>query len=67
MTTTTTATTPLPADNPLWDAPNLLFTPHVGGDDEQANERILDAWADNVRRYLKDEPLRHLVDKAKGY
>ena len=22
---------PLPADHPLWDAPNLLLTPHVGG------------------------------------
>lgn len=23
---------PLPADDPLWDAPNVLITPHVGGD-----------------------------------
>ena len=22
---------PLPADHPLWDCPNLLITPHVGG------------------------------------
>ena len=22
---------PLPADHPLWSAPNLLITPHVGG------------------------------------
>jgi phosphoglycerate dehydrogenase-like enzyme len=22
---------PLPADHPLWDAPNLVLTPHVGG------------------------------------
>jgi phosphoglycerate dehydrogenase-like enzyme len=22
---------PLPADNPLWDAPNLLMTPHIAG------------------------------------
>ena len=26
-----TETEPLPADDPLWDAPNLILTPHVGG------------------------------------
>src|SRR5947209_9967013 len=26
-----TETEPLPADSPLWDAPNLLLTPHAAG------------------------------------
>ncbi|MGB3328578.1 MAG: 2-hydroxyacid dehydrogenase [Thermomicrobiales bacterium] len=33
---------PLPADHPLWDAPNLLLTPHVGGGVDRGDER---AWA----------------------
>lgn len=33
---------PLPADHPLWDAPGLLLTPHVGGYTDGWGER---AWA----------------------
>ena len=33
---------PLPTDHPLWDAPGLLLTPHVGGDSAGSGER---AWA----------------------
>lgn len=33
---------PLPADHPLWNAPGLLITPHVGGDTEGSDDR---AWA----------------------
>lgn len=58
---------PLPADSPLWDAPNHLLSPHIGGDDPDANNRILAAWAENVRRYCRGEPLHSLVDKRKGY
>ncbi len=32
---------PLPADHPLWDAPGLLLTPHVGGSSAGSDER---AW-----------------------
>ncbi|KAK3208580.1 hypothetical protein GRF29_77g1131578 [Pseudopithomyces chartarum] len=31
---------PLPADDPLWDAPNVLITPHVSGVTETTPERI---------------------------
>jgi phosphoglycerate dehydrogenase-like enzyme len=33
---------PLPADHPLWSAPNLLLTPHVAGNTRGYQER---AWA----------------------
>lgn len=33
---------PLPDDHPLWDAPGLLLTPHVGGHTAGSGER---AWA----------------------
>ncbi|HEY0119456.1 MAG TPA: NAD(P)-dependent oxidoreductase [Cellulomonas sp.] len=52
------ATEPLPADSPLWDAPNLLVSPHgAGGRPIGAGELI----ADNVRRFVAGEPLRNLV------
>ena len=33
---------PLPVDHPLWEAPGLLLTPHVGGHTDGSGER---AWA----------------------
>jgi phosphoglycerate dehydrogenase-like enzyme len=59
---------PLPADSTLWDAPNLIITPHVLSDDlENYVPRTLDIFLDNVRRYLKGEPLRNVVDLAREY
>ncbi|TNU73134.1 phosphoglycerate dehydrogenase [Miniimonas arenae] len=49
---------PLPADDPLWDAPNLILTPHsAGGRPLGADELI----AANVRALLAGEPLRNVV------
>lgn len=39
---------PLPADHPLWDAPNLVITPHVGGFTDATHPR----FADLLRRQL---------------
>lgn len=38
-----TATEPLPTDSPLWDAPNLLITPHVAGNRPQGAAALIQA------------------------
>ena len=50
---------PLPAGHPLWDCPNLLLTPHVGGGDrmEGTVDRIAAIALDNLKRFLAGEPL----------
>ena len=59
---------PLPADSTLWDAPNLIITPHVLSDDiEQYIPRTLDIFFDNVKRYLAGQPLRNVVDLEREY
>ena len=60
---------PLPVDHFLWDAPNLLLTPHVSGNMslEKTCELVLDIFLDNLRRYAAGQPLRHLVDLKAGY
>lgn len=60
---------PLPADHPLWDAPNTIVTPHVsGGWDAVENfERVFDIACDNLGRYLRGGPLRNVVDRETGY
>lgn len=59
---------PLPADASLWDAPNLLITPHVLSDDIDAYvPRTLDIFFENIRRYVAGKPLTNLVDLAREY
>lgn len=48
---------PLPTDNPLWDMPNVIVTPHSAGGTALATQRAADMFADNLGRYLRAEPL----------
>ena len=58
---------PLVADSPLWDAPNLLITPHTAALTDKLWERHYALFAENLRRYLNGKPLLAVVDKRKGY
>ena len=55
---------PLPEGHPLWQCPNLLITPHVGGSSPQFAPRALKIAADELRRYMIGEPLRNVVQAA---
>ena len=48
---------PLPADNPLWDLPNVIVTPHSAGGTPLATERAAEIFAGNLGRYLRNESL----------
>lgn len=53
---------PLAADDPLWDAPNLLLTPHVAGaSGPRGLTRLAEIVSANVARFVAGEPLQHLV------
>jgi phosphoglycerate dehydrogenase-like enzyme len=58
---------PLPADSPLWALPNVLITPHVAGLSIHYDDRIVELFAENLRRYLQNEPLLNLVQREQGY
>lgn len=53
-----------PASNdPLWSAPNLILTPHVGGaGDPEGIERICQDIAENARRFHAGAPLINLIE-----
>jgi phosphoglycerate dehydrogenase-like enzyme len=55
---------PLPPESPLWDAPNVLLSPHSSATADRYAERLYELFADNLRRYLAGEPLRNVVDQA---
>jgi len=54
---------PLPAGHPLWTAPNLLLTPHVGGAVPEANARVTAAVTDQLERVLAGKPLENVVQE----
>ncbi len=58
---------PLPAGHPLWTLPNVLITPHTAGHGPYLDERRFEILLDNARRFLADQPLRNVVDKARWF
>ena len=54
---------PLPADHPLWALPNILITPHMGGDSTETMRRAVELAGDQIRRFAAGEPLINQVDR----
>jgi phosphoglycerate dehydrogenase-like enzyme len=52
---------PLPAEHPLWALPNVLISPHVGGNTSAFLPRAMALVAEQLRRYAAGEPLRNVV------
>lgn len=52
---------PLPPDSPLWDAPNLLITPHMTPRMPDKTQRSIDTITENARRYRAGEPLLNAI------
>jgi phosphoglycerate dehydrogenase-like enzyme len=60
-------TEPLPADDPLWDAPNLLISPHSSTSGEGYASRAFDLLCTNLERLVHGAPLVNRVDLSDGY
>jgi glyoxylate/hydroxypyruvate reductase A len=60
-------TEPLPADSPLWTTDGIVIFPHVGGLHPERDTLVAELFGDNVRRFVAGEPLREVVDRARGY
>lgn len=60
---------PLPADHPLWDARNILITPHISGNMSLGITRDLDVdlFCRDLENYAAGRPLQQLVDRKLGY
>jgi phosphoglycerate dehydrogenase-like enzyme len=61
------ATEPLPDSSPLWTLPNVLVTPHAAALSARENERIVELFLANLRRYLDGEPLAKVVEPGVYY
>lgn len=60
---------PLPADDPLWDCPNVRITPHTAGklNLPYTCRRIVELFLEDFENYCAGHPLKRQVDFNKGY
>lgn len=60
---------PLPEDHSLWDAKNVLITPHISGQFhlEETRRRIVAIAAENLKAFTQGQKLQNIVDFQTGY
>lgn len=58
---------PLPKGHPLWKQDRVIITPHIAGRSDTEGPRYFEIYKENLVRFARGEPLRHTVDKEKGY
>jgi len=46
---------PLPADSPLWSMPNVLITPHTGGETRSYEDSVINLLLENLGRLRRGE------------
>jgi len=58
---------PMPSENPLWDMPNVIISPHSASTADSENLKLTDLLCTNLKRYLEGQPLLNVLDKKKLY
>jgi phosphoglycerate dehydrogenase-like enzyme len=58
---------PLPAGHPFYHMTNVLLSPHTADRVEGFLGPAVEAFFENLERFLKGQPLEYLVDKHAGY
>lgn len=60
---------PLPSDHPLWDAPNVLISPHSSGLGAEYLGRAIECFTFNLKRWEErgEEGLVNLYVRKRGY
>jgi phosphoglycerate dehydrogenase-like enzyme len=58
---------PPPSSHPIFDCNKVVMTAHTSGWSPDRQVRLLDLFAENLRRYSIGQPLINVVDKQAGY
>jgi phosphoglycerate dehydrogenase-like enzyme len=58
---------PPPRGHPLYTLDNVIVSPHVSGFLPSYDDKCVDLFGENLRRFLDGRPLLNLVDRALGY
>lgn len=58
---------PLPPTHPLWNAKNVIITPHISAGSDEQMQRFWLVVRENLRRYTNGEAMLNVVDLKRGY
>ena len=61
------AVEPPRSGHPLYALDNVIVSPHVSGFLPSYDDKCVELFAENLRRFLAKAPLLNLVDRALGY
>jgi len=54
-------------DSPLYILPNVVMTPHIGGNRPDYDAQAFGIFIENLNLYVAGKPLRNVVERARGY
>lgn len=62
-------TEPIPQDDPVWEAKNLIITPHCSGQMTlpYTRDTLVDMFCENLSRFCQGQPLLHTIDRGLAY
>lgn len=58
---------PLNEDNPLWDMPNVIITPHCAADSVKYIDRAVEQFCENLKRFEQGDALLNEINMANKY
>ena len=60
---------PLEKDDPVWELPNLLITPHTAGNMTLVHtvNRIVEMFLEDLDAYCAGQTPKRLIDRTRGY
>jgi glyoxylate/hydroxypyruvate reductase len=58
---------PLPPEHAFWTTDGIVVLPHVGGLHPTRDDIVAELFVDNLKRFAAGQPLREVVDRARGY
>ena len=62
-------TEPLPKESRLWHTKNILITPHIAGNMtlDHTVDKNVEMFCEDLINYASGKPLKHIVDRKRGY
>lgn len=61
------ASEPLPPDNPLWEMPNVIISPHSASTADTENAKLVELFCENMDAFLAGQPLKNVLDVERLY
>ena len=58
---------PLNQDRTIWDAPNIVISPHMSSYYAEYEEDMANQFMNNFARFKENKPLENVVDKNFGF